>query len=105
MKTLSPNDFGKTFLVEECRQIRIKDLLKACRMRLKKVTLDLEISELGIKIELATSTTRFNGKRFWLACPLCTKNAGVIFQHPLTYKLGCRTCLRLDYRKRRYKGM
>jgi len=105
MKTLNPNDFGKTFLVEECQKIKIDDFLKVCRAQLKKFTLDMEIQELGLKIDLATSKTCFNGTRFWFACPLCNKKVGVLFTHPVNNKMGCRTCLGLDYRKRRYKGM
>jgi len=105
MKTLDPNDFGKTLLVEECRKIKIDDLLKICRTQLKKLVLGMEIAGLGLKIELTTSKTRFNGVRFWFACPVCAKKAGVLFQHPLTERIGCRTCLGLEYAKRRYKGM
>ncbi len=105
MKTLNPNDFGKTFLVEECRKIRIDDLLKACRTKLKKLVLGMELVGLGVKIDLTTSKTPFNGTRFWFACPVCGKKAGVLFQHPLTDQIGCRTCFGLEYAKRRYKGM
>lgn len=105
MKTLNPNDFGKTFLVEDCRKIKIDDFLRTCREQLKKLALDAEIKELGLKIDLATSKTCFNGVRFWFACPLCNKKAGVLFQHPVTNQIGCRNCLGLGYAKRRYKGM
>jgi len=105
MKTLSPNDFGKNFLVEECQKIKIKDFLRVCRTELKKVILNSEIETRGLNIGLATSKTCFNGIRFWFVCPMCQKRAGVLFSHPITAGIGCRTCLDLDYRKRRYKGM
>jgi hypothetical protein len=105
MKTLNPNDFGKSFLVEECQKVRIEDFLKTCRIELKKLVLNLQIEALGQKIGLATSKTCFDGVRFWFSCPICSKKAGVLFTHPITSKVGCRTCLGLDYRKRRYKGM
>lgn len=105
MKTLNPNDFGKSYLVENCRKVRINDIVKACRAQLKKMALDVEIKELGLKVDLATSKTCFNGTRFWFACPLCNKKAGVLFHHPITNKVGCRTCLGLEYAKRRYKRM
>lgn len=92
-------------LVENCRKIRIDDFLKACRIQLKKLALDMEIQMLGLKIGLATSRTRFNGTRFWFACPVCDKKVGVLFTHPLTGQVGCRMCLGLEYAKRRYKGM
>ncbi len=76
MKTLNPNDFGKSYLVENCRKVRINDIVKACRAQLKKMALDVEIKELGLKVDLATSKTCFNGTRFWFACPLCNKKSG-----------------------------
>ena len=105
MKTLNPNDFGKPRLVEECQKIRINDFLKTCRIELKRLTLNLEIEAQGLKIELTTSKTSFNGKRFWFTCPICEKRVGVLYNHPISNKIGCRKCLGLDYTKRRYKGM
>lgn len=108
MKTSKPDDFGKLrrpLLVEDCHKIKIDDLVRACRAQLKRMALDVEIQQLGLKIDLATSPTRFNGTRFWFACPLCNKKVGVLFQHPHDNRVGCRTCLGLEYAKRRYKGM
>jgi len=105
MKTLNPNDFGKNILVEDCQKIKIKDFLRTCRTELKRVILNSEIETMGMNIGLATSKTCFNGIRFWFMCPQCNKRAGVLFSHPITNKIGCRTCLKLNYKKRRYKGM
>lgn len=105
MKTSKPNDFGKPLLVEQCRKVKVDDLVRACREQLKKTALDVEIRQLGLKINLATSRTHFEGTRFWFVCPLCNKKVGVLFQHPYEDKIGCRTCLGLEYAKRRYKGM
>jgi len=105
MKTLNPNDLGKKYLVEECQKIRIEDFLKSYRDNLKKLVLTSELEVSGLKIELTTSKTCYNGIRFWFKCPLCKKRAGVLLKHPLTYEIGCRQCLNLEYRKRRYKGM
>jgi hypothetical protein len=105
MKTLNPNDLGRNFLVEECQKIKMKDFLKVCRTELKKAILNSEIESCGIKINLTTSKTCFNGVRFWLLCPICNKRVGVLFSHLITNEVGCRTCLGLEYRKRRYKGM
>jgi hypothetical protein len=30
---------------------------------------------------------------------------GILYVHPITHAVGCRTCLGLEYRKRRFKGM
>ncbi|MEK7178448.1 MAG: hypothetical protein AAB721_02205 [Patescibacteria group bacterium] len=105
MKTLNPNDLGKTFLVENCSKIRIEDFLKQYRGKLKEHILNSELESLGWKIELATSQTHYNGTRLWFRCPLCNARAGVLFRHPLNNAIGCRKCLKLEYRKRRYKGM
>ena len=105
MKTLSPNDFGKKLLVEDCQKIKIKDFLKVCRTELKRVILNSEIETQGLNIGIATSKTCFNGIRLWFICPICQKRVGVLFSHPITAGIGCRMCLGLDYRKRRFKGM
>jgi hypothetical protein len=58
----------------------------------------------GIKVELTTSKTYVGGVRYWFKC-LCGRRVGVLFVHPISNILGCRECLGLEYRKRRYKGM
>ncbi len=105
MKTLNPNDLGKKYLVEECQKIRIEDFLKTYRNKLKELILNSEIEVLELEVELTTSKTRYSGIRFWFKCPLCDKRIGVLFKHPMTDKIGCRECLNLEYRKRKYKGM
>lgn len=105
MKTLNPNDLGKTFLVEECSKIKIEDFLRRYRGKLKEHILSSELEAQGWSIELATSKTHYNGVRLWFKCPLCNTRVGVLFRHPLNNAIGCRKCLRLEYRKRRYKGM
>ena len=105
MKKLSPNDFGKNILVENCQKIRMKDFLKVCRTKMKKVILNSEIEMKGLNIGLTTSKTGFNGIRFWFMCPICGKRTSVLFEHPITSQIGCRVCLNLEYAKRRYKGM
>ena len=105
MKILNPNDLGKKYLVEECQKIRIEDFLKTYRNKLKELVLTSELEVLGLKIELTTSKTCYNGIRFWFKCPLCERRVGVLLKHPLTNEIGCRQCLNLEYRKRKYKGM
>jgi len=105
MKTLNPNDLGKTFLVEECSKIRIEYFLRQYRDKLKERVLSSELEAQGWSIELTTSQTHYNGVRLWFKCPLCALRVGVLFRHPLNNTIGCRKCLKLEYRKRRYKGM
>jgi len=102
---MKPNDFGKTFLVEECQKIEINTFLRKAKLKLKEVLINSELTAEGITIDLATSKTGLGGTRYWFRCPVCHKRVGVIFVHAISQKLGCRSCLGLEYRKRRYKGM
>lgn len=92
-------------MVENCQKLKISDFMKTCKVELKRLILDLEIQSMGVKIDLSTSKTSFDGVRFWFTCPECKKKIGVLFTHPVTEKVGCRKCLNLEYKKRRYKGM
>jgi hypothetical protein len=92
-------------LVENCRKIEIKYLLKGWQLEFKEGLLKSRLSAQGENIALCTTRTYYNGVRYWFKCPLCAKRAAILYQHPLDLKIGCRTCLKLDYRKRRYKGM
>jgi len=103
MKSLNPNNLG--LLVEECQKIKISDFLRKYKIELKKALIKSELEMMGLNIELTTSKTRYNGIRLWFKCPLCGRRIGILFQHPLTNQIGCRQCLNLEYRKRKYKGM
>ena len=103
VKSLNPNNLG--LLVEECQKIKISDFLKKSRTELKEAMIKSELEVDGLSIELTTSRTGYNGVRFWFKCPLCGLCAGVLFRHPVNDTIGCRRCLKLEYRKRRYKGM
>lgn len=105
MKLLQPNDLGKTFLVEDCQKIVISEFLKKYRVQLKELVVKSELEILDISVGLTTSRAGFKGVRFWFKCPLCAKRIGVLFKHPLGNRIGCRVCLKLEYRKRRYRGM
>ena len=103
MKSLNPNNLG--LLVEECKKIKISDFLKKSKVGLKEALIKSELEIDGLSIELKTSKTGYNGVRFWFKCPLCGLRAGVLFRHPVNEAIGCRQCLKLEYRKRRYKNM
>jgi hypothetical protein len=102
---MSANDFGRKFLVENCQTIKLADFLKKYRKTLKELVIGSELDAMGIKIEIVTSKTGYGGTRCWFKCPLCGARIGVLLRHPITTALGCRKCLNLDYKKRRYKGM
>ncbi len=105
MKSMIPNNFGKTFLVDECPRITVSDLLNQSKALLLSMLANESISVSGLPVKLVTSRTGFNGVRYWFSCPRCQRRVAVVFKHPLSNNLGCRTCLGLNYRKRRYKGM
>ena len=104
-KTSKTNNLGRKYLVENCQQIAVSTYLKKTKINLKKLILESLLNTEGIDIELTTSKTHFNGLRLWFKCPLCHRRIGIIYKHPISQILGCRVCLELEYRCRRYKGM
>lgn len=104
-KSMSPNDFGEKNLVDMCVRVDISTFLKKFKTNLKQLLLETELELLNAKVSLTTSNTGYGGIRFWFKCPLCMKRVGTLYKHPLQNIIACRTCLNLNYRKRRYKGM
>ena len=102
---MSPNDFGKKYLTEQCQKIKITDFVRESNSQLKETLINASLEAEGYDLLLNSSKTGFGGTRFWFSCPICDKRAGVLYKHPMSQILGCRRCLRLDYRKHRYKGM
>jgi hypothetical protein len=105
MKSLNPYHSGKQILIDDCQRVSISACLREAKEKLKKVLAESTL-ELGSQtIELVASKTAFDGARYWFKCPHCGRRAGTLFVHPLTNAIGCRKCLGLEYRSRRYKGM
>jgi hypothetical protein len=102
---MSPNDFGKKYLTEQCPKIRLSDFIEKAKERVKESILQAFIEAEGYRIPLGMSKTGFGGTRFWFSCPICNRRSGVLYKHPISQNLGCRKCLRLDYRKHRYSKM
>lgn len=102
---MTPNDLGDFFLVEDCDKVSISDLLRAYKVKLKEAYLSSELEMMDMHIKLTTSKTGNHGTRFWFSCPNCKRRVGVLMRHPLTNVFGCRLCLNLEYRKRRFRGM
>lgn len=102
MKLSNLNDLGKKFLVEDCQQIDINLFLKRTRGKLKEILLYSEIEADGLKIGLITSATHYKGLRYWFKCPLCGRRVGKLYKQPINQGFGCRACLNLEYRSRRY---
>jgi hypothetical protein len=102
---MRPIGSGKVFLVEECRRLDFSDIRKKARTKLIKALIIAEIEAAGYDLCLATSKTGFGGTREWFKCPLCGHKRRVLHVHPVTHAVGCRRCLGLEYRSRRFKGM
>ncbi len=92
-------------MVEDCQRLELKVYLREAKVKLKEALLTAEMTAQGIPVGLAASRTGFGGIRYWFVCPICGKRAGVLFVHPASHTVGCRKCLGLEYRKRRFKGM
>ena len=105
MKSLSAYNSGSRILVEQCPKININDVVSEATQKMRPLLMQTIIECAGFDVELTTSNPHFGGRRYWFKCPLCGVRVGVIYQHPLTKLAGCRACLGLDYRSRRYKGM
>jgi hypothetical protein len=105
MKYMSPNDLGEKFLVEDCQKLNMKEYLRSAKAKLKETLIASEMSILSTPVDLAVSRTGFGGTRYWFVCPGCGHRGAVLFVHPVSNKIGCRSCLNLEYRKRRFKGM
>ena len=105
MKPLNVYISGSPLLVEQCPKITVSETLAKVAPRVKEQLLKAQFNIQGFDVDLATSQTSFGGERFWFKCPICGKRAGVLFQHPVSSTVGCRPCLGLEYRSRRYKGM
>ena len=105
MKSLNTYNSGGRILVEQCSKINVNDVVSEATQKIRPLLMQAVIKCNGFDVELTTSNPHFGGERYWFKCPLCGARVGIIYQHPLTNLVGCRTCLGLDYRSRRYKGM
>ena len=103
MKSMSPNNSGN--LVEGSTKVSINKYVQEVRKQVKEELLIRSANILGTKIGLSQTQTGFGGTRYWFNCPICNSRIGTIFVHQITQRVGCRKCLGLEYRSRRYKGM
>jgi len=102
---IKPYYLGENNLVEQCQKINIDDIVRQVNKEVKCQVLQSQIEVMGLKLNLLTSRTRFNGKRYWFSCPTCNNRIGTIYRHPISLQVGCRNCLGIQYRKQRFKGM
>ncbi len=104
-KSMKPNDLGNKLLVENCQKISINTFSRQAKKKLKEMFMSSQLEVMDKSVELITSNVHFGGVRYWFKCPLCQRKMGTLYIHPLSQQLGCRGCLGLEYRARRYKGM
>jgi len=102
---ISPYDLGEFQVAENAYKIRVGDLVSKAQKELKLRLLQSNIEACGIVVSLTTSKTRFNGERYWFLCPICKHRVGIVYKHPTSEIIGCRSCLGLKYKAQRYKGM
>lgn len=100
---INPYDLGEIQIVERVGKLKIDDLIRKVSLELKEKLIQSEIEVLGVPVLLTRSKTRFNGERLWFQCPICKLRKGTLFKSER--EVGCRICLRLRYRKQRYKDM
>jgi len=102
---MNPNNFGRIFLTDQCQKIEMKDFLREAKHDLKKMLLESEIKANDVQVSIRTAKTGNGGERWFFECPVCKRRCTVLFQHPISILLGCRSCLNLKYRKCAKKGM
>lgn len=102
---MNVNNLGSILLVDDCQKVAVSDLLRDYKAKLKETILKSQFEMLNENVMIITSKTGNGGLRFWFMCPSCKRRVGVLLKHPLQNVLGCRTCLNLEYKSRRYKGM
>ena len=106
MKQSNNNNFGRKYLVEECKNIRIDDLVRKAKVEVLESLVRGLIEVEGYQVGLTNHVLHHGGKRLWFECPICKCKCGIIYKHPTKNSLvGCRLCLDLEYRCRRFKGM
>jgi hypothetical protein len=105
MKSMKVINSGKNILVENCTSISINVFVKSVKDIIKEELLIKKSTLFGQEIDLVKSKIGINGFRYWFKCSFCNDKVGKIFVHPISKIVGCRKCLGLEYRSRRYKGM
>ena len=75
---MSPNDFGKKILAEQCQKIRLSNFTGKANHQIKEAVLKSLVGAEGYNIQFTRSKTGFGGTRFWFSCPICGRRAGII---------------------------
>lgn len=72
---MSPNDFGKKILAEQCQKIRLSNFTGKANHQIKEAVLKSLVGAEGYNIQFTRSKTGFGGTRFWFSCPICGRRA------------------------------
>jgi hypothetical protein len=102
---MTPNDFGKNITVEDCRRFPIRGLVESFKEKTKEAILNAKVMVNRQCVRLDATPLHFGGFRFWFLCPRCSHRIAVLLANPLTEEVGCRACLGVEYRAKRFKGM
>ncbi len=105
MKTTKLKDLGKKFLVEDCQKIRIEGVVKKAKKSILTTLVKGMMEVGGVRVTVTSKKLHHGGERLYFKCPLCGQVVGILYKHPFQKSIGCRKCLNLEYRSRRYKGM
>ena len=105
MNSLNPGASGTTVLVEQCSRIDINKAISLISPQIKEQLLKSYVNFQGYDVGLESTVTAFGGERYWFKCPLCNKRSGVLYLHPVSNLVGCRSCLNIEHKSRRYKNM
>ncbi len=93
------NDSDK-ILISTCQEISIDKLLHNFKQIYKHVFLRSVISIFNEKLETITTTQNIGGERIWFKCPKCKNRVVKIYKRYDNLDLGCRKCLKLEYKSR-----
>ena len=104
-KSLMRNLSGTTLLIEQCQKITIFEVTKRAKEQLLPTLMKNIATTEGFNVDFTTSRLFHGGERLWFKCPICSKRVAIVYKSPLNSLIGCRSCLGLEYKSRRYKGM
>ena len=99
------NVSGATLLIEQCPKISVFEIVQEAKEQLLPAIASNIASVNGYEIEFTTSKLAHGGERLWFKCPQCEGRKGVLYSNALNGSVGCKACLGLEYRSRRYKDM
>jgi hypothetical protein len=105
MKSLTLKNSGEIRLVDQCPKIKIDQVIGRIKKKFQESILDNQVEIGGLPFKLSSTNLHHGGKRIWFLCSICNRRTGIIYNLPAQNLAGCRKCLGIEYRSRRYRGM